>query len=275
MDRVASEAFFLARAPGSRFCILHRPANAAPRGAMLYVHPFAEEMNKTRRMASLGARALAAEGWAVLLIDLAGCGDSTGDFGEASWDAWRGDLRAAWDWLAARFGGAQWLWGLRAGCLLAGEAAKAMEPKPRLLLWQPVLSGKQHLAQFLRLRLARESLDGAAERAGTQALRAELAAGRALDIAGYSLAPALALGLEAAELDLAGYPAEVKWLEVASGDPPELGPASRAKVSGWIEGGTKVDSLAVSGPAFWQTVEITECSALLDATLSAFAAQSQ
>ncbi len=57
--------------------------------------------------------------------------------------------------------------------------------------------------------------------------------GRALEIAGYEVSPALALGLDAVELDLEDYPERVHWLEVATGDPPELAPAARAKVARW------------------------------------------
>jgi exosortase A-associated hydrolase 2 len=140
-----------------------------------------------------------------------------------------------------------------------------------MLLWQPVLSGKQHLAQFLRLRLARERIDGAGDSGGSQALRAELVAGRALEIAGYELAPALALGLEAAELGLEGYPERIDWLEITSGDSPELAPGARAKVAQWNTGGAKINTRAVPGIAFWQTVEISECPALVDASVSALA----
>ena len=38
------EAFFLPAEPGERFCLAHVPAGA-PRGAIVYVHPFAEEMH--------------------------------------------------------------------------------------------------------------------------------------------------------------------------------------------------------------------------------------
>ncbi len=271
MAQVASEAFFLARPPGRLFCVLHRPSAGAPRGTVLYAHPFAEELNKTRRMAALGARALAADGWAVMLVDLTGCGDSAGDFGDATWADWNQDLRAAWDWLAARFDGVRWLWGLRAGCLLAAVLAGTLAARPRLLLWQPVLSGKQHLAQFLRLRLARERIEGAADSGGTQALRAELAAGSALEVAGYALAPGLALGQAAAELALEGYDQEVRWLEVASGDPPEVAPAARARIERWIAGGATIEARAVPGLAFWQTVEVAESPALVDATAAALA----
>ena len=72
--------FFLRFTAGNRFCLLHATDRRAV-GAVLYVHPLAEEMNKSRRMAALQARALAASGWVVLQVDLFGCGDSDGDFG--------------------------------------------------------------------------------------------------------------------------------------------------------------------------------------------------
>ena len=44
------------------------PVTATPRGAVVYVHPFAEELNKSRRMAALQARAMAAAGYAVVSL---------------------------------------------------------------------------------------------------------------------------------------------------------------------------------------------------------------
>ena len=78
--------FFLPSGDGQRFCLYHPAVNAqgvAPLGHVVYVHPFGEEMNKSRRMATLQARALAQAGFSVLQVDLLGCGDSSGDFGDA------------------------------------------------------------------------------------------------------------------------------------------------------------------------------------------------
>ena len=69
------------------------------------------------------ARALAASGCEVLQIDLCGCGDSSGDFGDASWQDWLDDVVAAHAWLRAHSDAPLTLWGLRAGCLLAADAA--------------------------------------------------------------------------------------------------------------------------------------------------------
>ena len=67
-----AEAFFLPVGGGQRFCIFHRPHGAEARAALIFLHPFGEEMNKSRRMAALQARALAAAGYAVL------CGEDDG-----------------------------------------------------------------------------------------------------------------------------------------------------------------------------------------------------
>ena len=136
-----AEAFFLPVGGGQRFCIFHRPHGAEARAALIFLHPFGEEMNKSRRMVALQARALAAAGCAVLQIDLHGCGDSSGDFGDASWDSWLADVSLAHAWLRTRSAAPLWLWGLRSGCLLAGDAASRLGEPVDFLFWQPVLYG--------------------------------------------------------------------------------------------------------------------------------------
>ena len=240
------------------------------RGAIVYVHPFAEEMNKSRRMAALQARSLAAAGFAVLQIDLYGCGDSAGDFGKATWVVWVDDVISASDWLRVRTGVAPALWGLRAGCLVARDAAERMSATPDLILWQPVISGSQHLQQFLRLRVANQIVGSdAAARVGTRELRAELANGATIEVAGYPLASQLAQGLETADLAPLRGAARIAWLEVSASEPAELSPAGRLRIQAWEAAGHDVAEYAVAGPAFWQTQEIAECAALLEATRAA------
>src|SRR5258705_9769402 len=81
MGVISVETFFLPLDNAKRFCISTIPSNGVePRGSVLYLPPFAEEMNKSRRMAALQARAFARIGWNVLQMDLFGCGDSSGEF---------------------------------------------------------------------------------------------------------------------------------------------------------------------------------------------------
>jgi exosortase A-associated hydrolase 1/exosortase A-associated hydrolase 2 len=261
-----AEPLFLDTAGGVRFCLFHRPAGPC-RGALVYVHPFAEEMNKSRRMAALQARAFAARGVAVLQIDLAGCGDSAGAFVDARWEGWKADLAAACAWLAGRTGREVGLWGLRLGALLALDYAReASHPVERLLLWQPVTNGAAFLTQFLRLRLAGELLHEQKEGSSTQALRAQLAAGIPLDVAGYALHPALAAAIDAAgaaSMPPRGCP--VHWCELLAAPERPLPPAVARLAEDWRKQGVDLHVHPVAGPAFWQTPEIAEAPALLEA----------
>lgn len=265
------EAFFLGSGAGQRFCLYHAPG-APCRGAVLYVPPFAEELNRTRRMAALGARRLAAHGYGVLQIDLHGTGDSAGDFGDARWDAWLDDLHAGAAWLQGRLRQPITLWGLRLGALLALDYARtARHPLAPMLLWQPVASGSTYLTQFLRLRTAGAMLgDDASAQSGTKALRAALQAGQTLEIAGYDLAPALALAIDGLPSpDTLTPPVPVHWFEVL-GSAGQTASAAAARVAAaWQAQGTPLHLHTVGGPPFWATTEIATSPALLDATLAA------
>lgn len=270
-----AEPLFLARPDGARsgarFALFHAPAGPS-RAAVLYLHPFAEEMNRARRMAALQARALAADGMAVLQLDLHGCGDSSGDFADASWDGWLDDVAHAVDWLRARCGVPVTLWGLRLGALLALAHARRDPAIAALLLWQPVLGGATHLTQFLRLRVAGDMLGNAEKSGGTAALRAALAAGETLEVAGYMLAPALALGMEAVDGAALVPHCPVHWIDVTSSPERGLAPASLRVVEAWRAAGVAVGLQQVAGEPFWNTQEVAVCPALIDATLAALSA---
>ena len=265
------DVFFLPIAGrGQRLVVHHPPVGGVTRGCVIYVHPFAEEMNKSRRMAALQSRAFARAGYAVVQLDLLGCGDSSGDFGEATWQDWTADVACAVQWVRDRYDAPLTLWGLRAGCLLAIEAAKDLPAPCNLLFWQPPTAGKVLLQQFLRLKVAADMLDGQAKGA-MDALRAQLAAGETVEIAGYGLNPALASGLETATLSPPIQTRQVAWLEVSPREDLALLPASAAMVQRWQQAGCTVTAQVVQGPAFWQTSEIEEAPALIDATLAALA----
>ena len=257
--------FFLPAERGERFCLFH-PSVGPPRGAIVYLHPFAEEMNKSRRMAALQSRAFAAHGYAVLQIDLCGCGESPQAFGSARWDLWKADAALAVAWLSKHAEGPVYVWGLRLGALLALDYAKdAPQRLSGLLLWQPVLSGEQMITQFLRLRATRAMLTGgAAGPRGTAGLRAALAAGKAVEVAGYELAPELAHSIEALRIaELAPKAVPVRWMEVVSGQNAALPSPSGRVVERWRSLGLEVEACAVRGEPFWNSVEISECPELL------------
>jgi exosortase A-associated hydrolase 2 len=227
-------------------------------------------MNKTRRMAALQSRALAAAGWIVLQIDLFGCGDSSGDFAEATWSRWVDDVIDASDWLHKQCGFAPMLWGTRVGCLLAVEASRRMPMPPNLLFWQPVVSGKRFMQQFLRLKLATQLFGGDnRERESTDDLRQQLMRGEGVEIGGYYLSPALAVAIDKSELSAPKPPARVAWFEIVGDAEAPMAPPLQNRLQAWDASGVPVDVHAIEGPAFWQTQELAECQELIGATLSA------
>lgn len=260
---IAQSGSFVEAEGGCRFRLQSQPRGRSALGTVVFVHAFAEEMNKSRRMVARTARALAAAGWEVVQRDLAGCGDSEGEFGEATWSAWQSDVLA--DVRAVPAGLPIWLWCHRAGALLAPHALAA-RPDANLLLWQPALSGSQHLQQFLRLHAGARIVGNAGGDATPPLQR--LRAGTRVELGGYEISPELALGMEASRLELPlDWHGRAVWLELTALAPPELSLPSTRCVAAWRERGAQVHAEALSGPAFWQTQEIEDCDALIERTV--------
>ncbi|MDZ7752548.1 MAG: hydrolase 1, exosortase A system-associated [Gammaproteobacteria bacterium] len=273
---------YLPSPSGKQFFLYFPPAPAVARGHhIVHVPAFADEMNKARRTVAVQARAFAAAGIGVLIPDLKGCGDSSGDFSAADWQGWQEDIHRAVEWVErecrpSRLG----LWGLRLGGLLAVDYLRSRPAAgvDDLLLWQPVLRGHSALTQFLRLRVVMTAFsEGATETAAS--MRARLAAGETLEVAGYGLNPALAGAMDAAGLDPSTPPPvrRVMWLELA-GSGRETGagstpPGRSAEViAGWRAAAVAVDAEVVRDEPFWATQEIATAVNLVQATMSLCAA---
>ena len=272
---IALEPFFLESPNGRLFCLLQGPPpGTKARGAVLLVPPFAEELNKSRRQLFLQGRALAEAGYAALLADLSGTGDSEGEFAAARFGKWIEDLECAAHWLRGRVGAGLALLGLRFGALLAAELVQRLpEPPQRLVLWQPVASGRQHLDQFLRLRVAASMLSGGSGES-VRGLRDQLAKGAALEVAGYTLGHDAVHAIDSVELSKLAPPpgVPVDWLELVHTADGSIGPASERVAAGWRERQVVVRAAAVVGEPFWSTVEIAVVPALIERTTRLFAA---
>ena len=210
-----AEPLFL---PGSmrRLFALYVPARGARRRGVIMLPPFAEEMNRSRRMLRLQAAALAGRGIATLLLDPSGTGDSTGNFADARWETWIADVRIGAGALLARGIERLGLLGLRLGATLGAAAAPVL---PRAcyatVFWQAVVDGDAYLDEVLRLRTLPGALsDGAAMT--IDEMRATLRAGKPIEVAGYEIAPEMAAALRALNLPEMAHPAlgEVTLFEV-------------------------------------------------------------
>lgn len=256
---------------GDCFCIYRVPADRPPIGSILHVPAFGDEMNKARAITARAARAFAMLGYGVLQVDLFGCGDSAGEHREGTFSVWTSNLDDAIGWLAARGTCAPpMLWALRTGALLVPPLLSTCASDASLLLWQPVLSGAQYLTHLLRQKTVSDMEHAGGARIGTGPLRARLAAGETLEIGGYAISPALAVEMDGAEFGVpAGYRGRVDWFEVVNSTPTMLPPSASSRSNAMRDAGVRVECSAVSGPGFWQSVEIERCDALVEASTRA------
>ena len=227
-------------------------------------------------MAALQARAFAQAGFSVLQLDLYGCGDSSGDFGDARWEIWKRDLALASTWLMQSGEGPLHLWGLRLGANLALECWGDMPDRyASAILWQPVINGQSFLNQFLRLAVAEDALRANGHGRTTDTLRATLSAGQSVEVAGYELAPELASAIASQQLaswSLSG--ATLHWLDIRA-SASDMPPMAQQLLESWQRHGVAASYRPVSGEPFWTTQEIVELPQLIAVTTALYAAPAQ
>jgi exosortase A-associated hydrolase 2 len=255
---------------GPILAIHHMPrARRVPARGVIYLPPFAEEMNRARRMATLQAQALAAAGDGVLILDPYGSGDSGGEFGDARWETWHNDAARAVAWMRERGYESIVLLGLRLGGLLALDAARDPAANiSRVVLWQPVLRGEQMVTQFLRLRLAADLSSGKRANESTTEIRKALTTDKSVEIAGYQLHHDLVAAidkLKLVELGL-GCRAAIDWIEVVPQPDQAPSPAHEPIASRWREAGLSFKQHKVVGEPFWALQETALAPALLSLT---------
>jgi exosortase A-associated hydrolase 2 len=266
----ALSPLFLDSLLGRIFALYYAPSGPA-RGALLYIPPLGEEMNRCRALVAAQAQALAAQGYAVMVLDLYGTGDGGGELADATWEAWRADVDTAADWLREQSGTAVTLWGLRLGALLAAEMA-SREPAryERLLLWQPVSDGKTFLTQTLRLRVA-FLMDRGLPPETTDQMRAQMQAGASAVISGYVIPGALGHAMD--QLRIADFKlshAHIDWLENVSEPGKPLTMGSQKVIDGLRAQGAAITAHPFCAPPIWQLHERDEAPDLLAKTSALF-----
>lgn len=180
------------------FGAYHAPANKPARNRGVVVcNPFGDEAIKAHRALAQLAAMLAAERYHVLRFDYFGTGDSAGEGSEATAAQWIEDIGDAIDELRDTSGVAKVsLVGLRFGGTLALQAAAGRRDIDKVLLWEPVVRGKQYVADLLRFN--REYLEE--EFGGLELDPARLAPSTGDEVMGFPLPPTLRQEMERVDL---------------------------------------------------------------------------
>ena len=240
---------------------------------VVFIPPFAEEMNRCRRMVSTQAFALARNGYRALIFDLYGTGDSEGDFAEARWDRWCENISSIVTWSVKEDYERYSILAPRFGALLAFNSdSRVIEQADRIVLWHPCTSGKIYFRQFLRLRLASQLTASKDYRETIDQLMTRFTSGRTVEIAGYEVSPELALSIESATLEIsdAKIVPPIYWFDIVSSADVSLSVATKKIVSSWQVNNIPVKASPVPGDQFWGTVENTTAPSLIEATTALY-----
>lgn len=269
------EPFFLDTEAGRLFALFRAPVKA--KHCVLLVPPFAEEMNKSRRQFTEVCIKLIDRGFATLLIDLFGTGDSDGEFSNASWRLWKQNVISSLVWAEDRGVPVDTLIATRLGCSLAAEALSDTERTVRsTVFWQPVVSGRQYMTQFLRLRVASSMMETDGNET-VDGLRVRLKDGESLEVAGYDLSGRLWADVESSDLlrHLDKRLGDLMIFEIGRPRDGGLSPAGMKIISAAEQRDVTVDGLRVEGEPFWSTTEIVTNPLLSESTVQRIASGGQ
>lgn len=237
-------AFFFGRSEAPLFGVYHAPAGRAPAGGVVLCPPFGQEYMRSHRACRQLAGQLSERGLNVLRFDYRGTGDSSGEMDDVRPSDWVQDIGLAVDELKdmAALDRVS-LVGLRLGALLAPVAAAGRTDIDRLVLWDPVTSGRAY-AEELRRAAARHAVPARDRHA------ARSPSERRLWVRGFPAATEFAGELETLALDGPPPSGASRVLHVASHEAPEFA-ALRAR---WGSSPTYTH-MHVPAPHDWNDVD--------------------
>ena len=127
--------------------LFHPAADGAPADrAVLLCNPFGQEAVRGHRLYRVLAERLANAGIPVMRFDYYATGDSLGEDEASDLDGWVADTRAALQELFRRCASRRVICvGARLGAVLAARAAVGDSAVAKLVLWDPVIDGKDYL----------------------------------------------------------------------------------------------------------------------------------
>ena len=241
--------------------------------AVLIIPPFAEEMNKSRRMLVQQAWMLAEIGYAVYFPDLFGTGDSEGDFSDATWEIWCEDISNTLQKISDDNITTVSVIALRMGGLLLDAVFDAVNINVKqVVLWHPVVSGEVMLNQFYRLKLAADMVGASDSRLSAKEIKQVFAQGGSVEIAGYTLNPMLVNGIDGARLENLAIPKRVNviWYEIIAGTERKISQANQKIMDKLVEQGNQLAVNKIVGLQFWSAVELVDVPDLISSTTLLF-----
>ncbi len=259
----APEEIVLIPGPMPLHGIVHRcRGKAFPAWGLLFCDPFAEEKKCAHRVLVEAARVFCAANITCLRFDYRGTGDSPGDFADATLELWLEDILAAARYMRQALQvQTLGLLGLRLGGALACQAAFAeIDLVDFLVLWEPVIEGKQYLQQNFRRSLIKAMLTDE-KQFNPERVRALHYEMEIFDFDGYPVTAEMRRQIEA--IDLLGLPGNFPGPALVVQIGPRQEPAEPYQELADLLGGR---AIAVRQEPFWARIGLINPRPLIEMT---------
>jgi len=263
LERVADRPMQFSSGGRPLVGMLHLPAGQAREPGFVFCNAFGDERKSSCLAMTRLARALAGVGHPALRFDYWGCGDSPGEFVDATLSTRLGDVCSAAQVLRERAGvGSVCLLGLRLGAAIAARASGAAGCCG-LALIAPVADGAEFFRTQLRRRLVRRMLTaGSAARAGERA-----AGEQVVDLDGYALRRGVLEELRGLRIEPGAVALDGPALVLQVSFSERLTPQTLRVRDALEAAGARVEVGAVVLPPFWSRIEITDTAPVEAAVL--------
>ena len=245
--------------------------------AIILVPPFAEEMNRSKRMYVLCARLLANAGFHVISFDYSGTGDSSDEWGEFEYQDWVNDLIDVYHYTKKIAVDVNFI-ALRFGVFVLADAIVGKHvTASKCILWDPIETGEILTRQLVRMKIA-STLTDASRKITTKDVMEDMRNTGFLESAGYritySMFEEIATKKLANEISQILEQVSVHWMMLGKFREGESKWLANSFKESDLKPNTKRSLLTmhpVNDVKFWMQQEVTISPKLLQQTNKVFA----
>lgn len=227
------------------------------------VHPFAEEKKSAHHTLVELSRELYYKGYAVLMIDLRGCGDSEGSFAHVQLSDWLDDIGRALETLKLHTGLPNLgIIGLRFGAFLSMCYSKRHSGVLKHIWIEPVVYPVDYLRKSLRHKQMKELCTGGVVISNRDVLLQSLEDEKSVDFDGYEIGSGLFMDLsvEQEKQNLADIPEYIRECVVVS---VSMSGKTSKTVQEICAVGEGMKQISVKMELFWNKVEDVDSTELI------------
>ncbi|MFK7794812.1 MAG: hypothetical protein AB8B89_05650 [Gammaproteobacteria bacterium] len=239
---------------------------------VIFVPPFAEEMNRSKRMYVLCARLLADAGLHALCFDFSGTGDSSGEWGDFDYNDWKSNLIDVFQ-LAKKLNSKVSLVTLRDSALIPLNLIKQTDIQiDKCVLWDPIDSGEVLIRQLIRMKIA-SAMAGDLKKVTTKEVLASIEQSGFLEVGGYHVSSELIDQIKAEKISdsVADVLAltELHWMTIGKSTSSSM-PICLSKLNLTDAMQKQLTLHTVNDVKFWMQQEVTISPLLLRETKQVF-----